>query len=258
MVDDASAFVTHVSQFNPEIPDNLSLICGDHLLEVISEAIRQTSQLSIPTDAWSQVISWVRDLAQALEAHSEDRDAVFFVDCNPSFAVYTQLALVASDYVVVPFTADDSSRRAIENVVALLYGHGDPHTESYAKISFSKKAKEEGVSTPKLHSFISNRQTLYRGKPSSAFQAVNESIKSTMASLYKSHRNIFAFPKESPTQRFVEVPDYHSACVVSASRGLPMHTLRPGPKKLGSETIQMNPAPLGKYKKALGAIVDYL
>lgn len=257
-LDDVSPYVAAPSEVNSQIPPNLHLVCGDHLLEVISEAIRQTSQLSIPTNAWSQVICWIKDLALSLEARSGDRDAVFFIDCNPSFAVYTQLALVAAQYVVVPFTADDSSRRAIENVVALLYGHGDPHTESYAKISFSKKAKEESVQVPKLHTFISNRQTLYRGKPSSAFQAVNDSIKNTMALLYKNHRSVFAFPKQPPAERFVEVPDYHSACVVAATRGMPMHTLRPGPKKIGSETIQINKSPLDKYKEALSAIVDYM
>jgi len=90
---------------------------------------------------------------------------MFVIDCNPSFAIYTQLALAAADFVVVPFTADDSSRRAVENVAALLYGIGDAHTAAYAKISFDKRAKEEGVVTPKLHTFVSNRQTLYEGKP---------------------------------------------------------------------------------------------
>lgn len=51
--------------------------------------------------------------------------------------------------MIVPFTADESSRRALENVFALLYSITDSQTEVYAKISFAKRAKEEGLSIPK-------------------------------------------------------------------------------------------------------------
>jgi len=71
------------------------------------------------------------------------------VDCNPSFAIYTQLAVAACDFLVIPFTADDSSRRAIENIVALIYGIGDPKVNAYARTSFAGHAREQGVSTPK-------------------------------------------------------------------------------------------------------------
>ena len=60
----------------------------------------------------------------ALRQRSGNRDTLFILDCNPSFAIYTQLSLTAAENVIVPFTPDDSSRRAVENVVALLYGHG--------------------------------------------------------------------------------------------------------------------------------------
>lgn len=258
MIDSVEAFISHPYQFNRKIPQNLFLVCGDNLMEILSEAIRQTSQLPIPTNAWKQVLEWVRNLTTALDSRSGERDALCIIDCNPSFAVYTQLALVAADNLIIPFTADDSSRRAIENVVALLYGHSDAHTETYARISFYKRAKEEGVKIPKLHTFISNRQTLYRGRPSSAFQAVNDNIKNTMKKIYKNHRTVFASPQDSPTDRFIEVPDYHSACVVSAIKGIPLHALTPGPKKIGDETIQINPEPLKRYREALEQIVDYM
>jgi cellulose biosynthesis protein BcsQ len=138
MIDGVERFLVQPSEYNRHIPANLHLVCGDNLLEILSEAIRQTSQLAIPTNAWQQVVSWIRDLALSLRKLSSDRDTLFVIDCNPSFAIYTQLALVGAHYVVVPFTADDSSRRGIENVVALLYGVStDPKTESYARLSFS-------------------------------------------------------------------------------------------------------------------------
>jgi cellulose biosynthesis protein BcsQ len=177
-LDDIEPFVVRPVEFNKSIPSNLYLVCGDNLLEVISEAIRQTSQLAIPVDSWKQVIEWVRDLGVGLDRRSGDRPTVTMIDCNPSFAIYTQLALVAARNIVVPFTADDSSRRAIENVVALAYGVGDAHVAAYSSISFAKRAREEGVSVPLLHTFVSNRVTRYEGRPSKAFEAVAKTIQS--------------------------------------------------------------------------------
>jgi cellulose biosynthesis protein BcsQ len=258
MIPDIVPYVFRPHDVNRNIPRNLYLVCGDNLLEVLSEAMRQTSQLSIPQDAWKKVLCWIRDLIGALRERSVGRDSLFLVDCNPSFAIYTQLALAASNYLVVPFTADDSSRRAIENVIALLYGIGDPEVMTYARISFSKRANEDGVDVPKLHTFVSNRQTFYEGKASKAFEAVSKTIKQTIDGIYAKHRHIFANPKEKPSESFIEVPDYHSACVVAAMTGTPLHKLKPGPKELGGERIQINPGPLGKYRAALERVVDSL
>jgi cellulose biosynthesis protein BcsQ len=258
MIDDVSPFVVNPSLTNRNIPKNVRLICGDNLVELLAEAIRQTSQLAMPVDSWRQVITWVRDLAAALRQRSGDREAVFFIDCNPSFSIYTQLALVASDRVVVPFTADDSSRRAIENVVALLFGIGDPDVAAYARISFAKRAKEERIKSPELHAFVSNRVTFYEGKPSKAFEAASKAIKKTLDGFHQSHRSIFSTPGSAPSKYFVDVPDYHSASVVASLMGTPLHKLTAGPKNVGGERIQLNRGPLANYKSALGEFVDRL
>ena len=255
MIDDPELFLSHPHAYNRKIPENLWLVCGDNLLEILAEAIRQTSQLAVPFDAWKQVVSWIDDLTKALRRRSGDRDSLFIIDCNPSFAIYTQLGLVAADGIVVPFTADDSSRRAIENVIALLYGVGDNHTSTYAKISFAKKAKEEGVNQPRLHTFVSNRVTLYDGKPSKAFQVVNERVKNTVDKIHKKHRSFYFVPKEMPSSAFVQVPDYHSACVFSATTGTPLHLVKAGPKTLDGERVQLNQEPLDRYKDSLAAFV---
>lgn len=254
-----SDYVVSPNQYNPNIPDNLKLICGDNLLEILSEAIRQTSQLAIPVDAWKKVILWVKDLVAELRLESGDRDAIFIIDCNPSFAIYTQLALAASDSVIVPFTADDSSRRAIENVVALLYGVGeDERATTYARISFAKRAKEEGVSVPKLHTFVSNRVTLYEGRPSKAFSAASKAIKTTLDGIHSKHRQLFSQPKIKPSESFVDVPDYHGACIVSAMTGTPLHKLKAGPHDLQGERVQINKDPLERYRSALQRFVENL
>lgn len=169
----------------------------------------------------------------------------------------SSLGLVAAEGVVVPFTADDSSRRAIENVVALLYGVADDQVEAYAKISLAKRAKEEGLFVPKLHTFISNRVTLYEGSASRAFQAVNQTIHKTMDTIYQQHRgSIFFNSKELPSRSFIEIPDYHSACVVATLTGTPLHKLKAGPRILEGERVQLNKEPLNKYRDALKNFVN--
>jgi cellulose biosynthesis protein BcsQ len=258
MIPDVDKYIVKPVDFNKNIPNNLYLIAGDYLLEVLAEAMRQSSQLSVPLDAWKQVMSWVRDLVSALRARSGNRDSIFIIDCNPSFAVYTQMAISASDNLVIPFTADDSSRRAIENVLALLYGIGDPTLAAYARISFARKARDEGISIPKLHTFVSNRVTMYEGRPSMAFRVASKRVKDTIDDIHRKHRNSFATPSVIPSKDFVEVPDYHSACIVSSLTGTPVHKLRAGPRELGHERIQINKAPLDKYRKALSEFVDRL
>ena len=253
-LEDVSPYVCRPRDFNRKLPVNLLLVCGDYLLEILSEAIRQTSQLAIPTDAWKKVLSWIKDLTFALRKRSGTRDTLFIIDCNPSFAIYTQLALAAAENLIVPFTPDDSSRRAIENVIALIHMNGtsDPRIDAYAKINFAKRAKDEDLDIPKLHTFVSNRVTLYRGKASKT------SIKITLDDLYKKHRQIYAYPKELPSERFVEIPDYHSACVVMTVKGIPLESLQPGPHDVHGKRVQINPEPLDRYRKALTEFVSYL
>ena len=259
-IEDVSPYVSYPQDFNKKLPANLLLVCGDYLLEILSEAIRQTSQLAIPVDAWKQVLSWVKDLTSALRKRSGNRDALFILDCNPSFAIYTQLALAAAENLIVPFTPDDSSRRAVENVVALLYGYGmgDSKIETYARINFANRVKEEALNIPKLHTFVSNRITLYDNKPSMAFEAVNESIKETVDALHRKHRQIYTSPKDLPSERFIEIPDYHSACVVMTVKGIPLGSLQAGPNWIHGKQVQLNSEPLEKYRKALTEFVSYL
>lgn len=255
---DIDRFICKPSHFNDFIPHNVQLICGDNLLEIQSDAIRQTSQLTVPDTAWKQVISWVHDLALELRARSNGRDSVILIDCNPSFAIFTQMAIVATDDIVVPFTADDSSRRGIENVVALLFGIGDDSVATYSRISFSSRAVDDSVKLPTLHTFISNRVTLYKGEPSSAFRAVSQSIKKLMNELHRGHRQIFSNPARTPGRNFLSVPDYHSACVVATTLGKPLHRLKPGLQQLGTEQVQLNRVTLEPYREALEQVVDRL
>ena len=257
-LDDVTPYVSLPHEFNKHIPKNLYLVAGDGLLEILAEPMRQAASLSIPFNAWYQVVTWIRDLIASLATIDQTRDAVAFIDCNPSFAVYTQMAVAAADSIIVPFTGDDSSRRAIENVIGLLYGIGEKDIEKYARISFSEKAKDQSLFLPKLDTFVSNRVTLYEGKPSKAFLASSERIKKTVESAFNRSKRIFADDIKDIDDLFVDVPDYHSACIVSATSGLPLRAMKAGPHQLEGERVQINKDPLERYTKALDTFVSRL
>jgi hypothetical protein len=99
---------------------------------------------------------------------------------------------------------------------------------------------------------------MYEGKAASAFIAVNKIIKKTMDDIHHKNRHIFANPKDLPSENFIEIPDYHSACVVAATTGTPLHKLKPGPKTIAEERIQLNAEPLDRYRKALINFVNCL
>lgn len=255
---DPGPYLCEPRKSNKNIPKNLYLVAGDGLLEVLAEPMRQASTLSIPFDAWKQVILWVKDLVDSLEKRSSPREAVFFLDCNPSFAIYTQMAIAASTALIIPFTGDDSSRRAIENVIGLVYGEGEKDVAKYARISFSQRAANEGVDLPKLDTFVANRVTLYDGKPSRAFLIASERIKSTVEKIYKKKASLFDSGIKRVGDLFVDVPDYHSACIVSATTGTPLRAMKAGPHNLDGDRIQINKDPLDRYKAALDKLTSRL
>lgn len=181
-------YITKPHDYNAAVPANVELICGDPLLELQSNAISTLANTRIPgTDAWYAVVRWLKDF---LEPINDDYDAVF-VDANPSFSIYTQIALAAVERLVLPVMADDSSRRAVQNAFSLVYGLKLP-SPIYAEYAFATRLGEAGAELPKVHAIAKNRLTQYMG-PASAYGAVLKSIDQDVQGLLRSHPEHFTF-----------------------------------------------------------------
>jgi len=251
-------FICRPFTINSNIPKNLSLLPGDNLLELLSEAIRHASQMMLPADAWSKIMRWLNDLIKAFdETTNSSSETTVFIDCNPSFSIYTQIALSSSEFVIIPFTADDSSRRGIENVFALLYGIAASELQGYARLSFSKRANEDDVELPKIHTLVSNRSTMYKGKPSSAFEAKSAPIKKLVNDVLSSHKKVFSHHKKT-SDFFSDMPDYHSVAVVASSEGCPLSKLKAGHHTIDDDVVQVNQIAINKYTKAVALLVSRL
>lgn len=215
-----SDYLTAPYQYNGNIPRNIAMICGDPMLELQANAVSTLANTQIPgTDTWIRVIEWISDL---IDAGKEKYDIVFF-DMNPSFSIFTQMALAASDRLIIPVMADDSSRRAIQNVFSLIYGFKLPHP-IYQEFAFSTKMKKAQKDLPKVHLVVKNRLTQYMGA-ASAYGAVLKTIDDVIDNLMDDKESKTIFSMDNRSVLVKEVRDFQTTGVVSTARGCPFFAL---------------------------------
>jgi cellulose biosynthesis protein BcsQ len=183
----------------------------------------------------------------------EDYDIVF-IDMNPSFSLYTQIALSSTDRLVLPVMADDSSRRAIQNAFALIFGLRLP-SPIYAEYTFASQLTAERRELPKVHVIAKNRLTQYMG-PSSAYESVLRSIDDDIAQLLRSNSEIFTFNRTE--QGIVDIRDFQTTGVVAFARGCPFYRMRAGRFDVGGRRIQVNESQLAPAIEAIDNIVALL
>ncbi len=228
----ARDFISKPNSYNRGIPLNIDLVCGDPLLELQANAVNTLANQNIPgTNAWIAVIDWLKTF---LEQVNDEYDTVF-MDCNPSFSLYTQIALATTDRIVLPVMADDSSRRAIQNAFSLIFGLKLP-SEIYASYAFATKLKEAKRSLPQVHLIAKNRITQYMGS-ASAYAAVLAAIQNEIQNLMKTHPDIFSF--NSAAKGFVEVRDFQTTGVVAFAKGLPFSKLQAGKQTINGHRVQV-------------------
>jgi CobQ/CobB/MinD/ParA nucleotide binding domain. len=245
-----TSYVIQLNKYNENIPDNVYLICGDPSLELQAQVINQIGSQTLPVDTWKNVHSWLKDLVVAQTKKFRD-DTHFFIDCNPSFSAYTELAIVASEQLIVPCSCDGSSARAIKNIADLLYGI---NSSPYGDRVFSKVCEANGIALPVIHSVILNRSTQYSSRASMAFRAMFEEIKKITDDFYAKKPQ--AFPSNGP--EFLDVPDSHSVAIVSSHLGKPLYSITPGKYKVHDENPQVNSEPLDRYKEAIDTLYNSL
>lgn len=223
-------YVAKPNQYNNAIPHNIDLVCGDPLLELQAIAMNTLANADIPgVNSWLGVIDWLKELMSGLEY-----DYVF-IDTNPSFSMYTQIGLAASDRVVLPVMADDSSRRAIQNAFSLIYGLKLP-SEVYENYTFAKKLQDANRNLPKIHKIVKNRLTQYMGT-SSAYNAVLVGIDEDLKNLISQYPQYFNFKK--PKEGTLDVRDFGTTGVVAFARGCPFLSMPVGKLTLAGKRVQV-------------------
>lgn len=229
---DAHDFITNPQAYNKAISHNIDLVCGDPLLELQANAVNTLANGNIPgVNAWIAVIDWLKTFLDQLK---NEYDTVF-MDCNPSFSLYTQIALATTDRIILPVMADDSSRRAIQNAFSLIYGLKLP-SEIYASYAFATKLKGAKRPLPKVHLIVKNRLTQYMGA-ASAYAAVLQAIQRDIEGLLKTNPEIFTFTTSK--EGFVDIRDFQTTGVVAFAKGLPFSKLVSGKQTINGHRVQV-------------------
>lgn len=245
----AQDFFTKPVGYNSNVPENIDLFAGDPLLELQANAINTLANTQIPgTDTWVAIIDWLKD---ALDQVKNDYDIVF-IDTNPSFSIYTQIAISSASRLILPVMADDSSRRAIQNAFSLVYGLKLP-SDIYSKYAFATKLKSAGRILPQVHIVAKNRITQYMGS-ASAYAAVLRSIEGDISSLIRSNPGMFTFNQID--QGVVEIRDFQTTGVVAFARGCPFYKQPSGKLNIGTQRVQVKEEYRQNCIHAIDAIVS--
>ena len=247
----AHDYLCNPANYNSAISKNVFLLAGDPLLELQSNAIATLANAQIPgQNPWLAVVDWLGDFVNEIETEFD----VVFIDTNPSFSMYTQIAIAACSMLVLPIMADDSSRRAIQNAFALIHGVSLP-SSIYSDYSFTKKITDAGRKLPKVHLLPKNRLTQYMG-PASAYSSVMNSIESLVSDVMAKHPNIFTFTKVE--DGFVDIRDFQTTGVVAFAEGRPFTQVRTGVHDIGGRNTQVNRDKLQECVDAVNDLVVQL
>ncbi|MBZ4256261.1 AAA family ATPase, partial [Mycobacterium tuberculosis] len=96
-----------------------------------------------------------------------NEDSCVFIDCNPSFSIYTEIALTAAERLLIPFSADGSSKRAVKAVLSLVYGERRHQNEPQS--DFYLNSNRYSMSLPQIYMYVGNRLTQMNNSSASAF-----------------------------------------------------------------------------------------
>ena len=257
-----SRYITAVHTRNPHVPRNVHLVTGDEQLEVQASRVLAATNPG-PTDAWRIVHTWISDLINDIGRSRDDDDPTVFIDCNPSFGIYTELALAAADRLIIPFSADGSSRRAVRVALALVYGKirrpGALQSEFFIKMEANR------MRLPQIYRYVGNRLTQYI-KSATAFRAVVQEIGNEIWSVWEDDQSLFrVHPPGTLTPRRrrafdsmfqTEIPDANTASVVSSSLGIPIGTLTAGLKDVAGKRVMVNQGQLDRQQPAMRTLAE--
>ncbi|QKF93136.1 ParA family protein [Campylobacter sp. CCUG 57310] len=251
-------YFVKASEVNKQMPDNLYLLPGDIDLDICSKLIAYIGS-SPAKGSWKASRSLITDLIEAFETNkdSENRAKTFFIDCNPSFANYTELAVLASNRIIVPCTADAASIRGIKNLIKLIYGISvDNKAMEDEYLNFSNEVKEHKLKEPLLHIFIQNRSRTNERDATKAFRSHAEEIERITNDLTKNHPHLFT--QSTCDRRVANVKDGNTLAAIINHEGCPISKLQHKQYTIYGQQTQANKAQIDALNEDIQGIIEII
>lgn len=248
-----SGFLTTPRMLNTRIPANVRLVTGDEQLEMQMARVSGLTQ-SGPPNSWQLVHGWISDLIDDMRTAWNAPEITTLIDCNPSFTLYTEMAMSAADRLIIPFSADGSSKRAVRSVLSLLYGIA--RYPGAQQSLFHSNSLRFRMSVPKIYAYVGNRLTQAYNRSASAFRQIVNEIGQEIFNVWQQNPNLFHIHPagaSAPVGRSAfrqmfqyEVPDANTASVVSSALGIPIVSLAAGNYNLPGRPVMVNQSQLDK------------
>ncbi len=233
---DETEYFVKVADYNKEMPNNIYVIPGDMDLDLCSTIINYLAQAP-EKSAWVKSRKFLADLIEPFSGSHKNKKQVYFFDCNPSFANYTEMAVLAADRIIVPCTADAASIRGVRNLFRMIYGIKDGKTLSDDSVfdTFSSKVKEAGIRLPKVHLFIQNKSRVVEAT-AAAFRAHLQEIRDIATSLRKEHPGHFTDGDTSVSN----VKDGNTLAAILNHTGIPLSKVQDITYKIYNKRTKAN------------------
>lgn len=161
-------YMISVSEYNKFLPNNLHLIAGGTLSEIQANKILATTR-SEHDNAWRYVHTWITELIGDIVWLWRDFAVKVFIDFDSDFLIYTELALSASDRLILSFFHQASLPKEITALFQLLYNFKSSSGNLLSE--FTKKSTEYRIPVPVIYYCINNEFCLSTGSSAKAIRA---------------------------------------------------------------------------------------
>lgn len=242
-----TTYFIHAKQYNKHIPRNVYLLPGDVDLDICTGIINYMA-LSPDKLAWKKSRRLLGDLLDSFERRDK-RPKTFFIDCNPSFAPYTELAVLATNALIVPCTADNASIRGMNNIFKLFYGDGE---EQF--INFADNVKNYGLALPRIHHVVLNKSRSHQKNTAKAFTASRSELDKRLNELKGKHPE--AFFSSCPSVH--NIKDGNTLATVINHEGCLLSNISQGAHNVYDQQAQVNKDQIDELQEDVMEIVDRL
>ena len=280
----AERFLTCVSHLNSQVPSNLFLLCGDMSLELVGRHLEHLrSGVAVPRhNPWVTVTTSIRSFIEGSKkkiigvSQSQFTAWVVFIDTNPSFSVYTEIALAAANKLIIPINADDFSIQAVRAMLDLVYGIRPEKEEeeeesenftAYREYMFSYKARKFNLRLPQIHLLINNRTTTIFTVFTRSEAQGEENLKVLFEAYQKHQEEKMCFsPREEDIcdiedfkeEYFEDIRDFHTTAILSIHTGCPLDNLSGSVSVSEEVKVKVNKSVVTDYLKCLDSLVRRL
>ncbi len=245
-----SSYFVDVSKINRKLPRNLKLVPGDTDLDICSILISEWGN-SLLRDSWKKSRMILAELVDSFARNTnQDRDKIVFIDCNPSFSPYTELAILASDRLIIPCTADHASIRGVNNVFDLLFDFNARRDI----ISFGEKVNSGRMQLPRLFRVILNKSRSHERNASKAFRAIQEKLSKKMSELRRDNPDRFV----DNSDEILNIKDGNTLAAVLNYEGGMLNNIKLGKHNVYGKDVQIDETQKDALMTGISELVEKL